>query len=167
MKYYFIAFLDKQKNSISLKNNYYNETDALNSLEHIAIEMIKDQQGLQQAQICVQTNSTLSDLLKDDTKLSHGLFIQKVDKQINLYEKKYVESIGWLSTSKEAKIDLIGEFSVVSYNLEDERHSCSCNRSSQKQSGNITIKTSLQENLITELLEKFKMENNGLKSSTL
>src|SRR5690349_11367577 len=106
MKYHIIYFLDAQ-NNVSLKEDYKTLNDAINSLEKVATEHIREQQGKQQVQLCRQYDKTSAQLLADPT-IREGLYLIKDGTCIHLYEKKNTIIPGTIWNSYEMKIFQVG-----------------------------------------------------------
>lgn len=149
MKYLLIYYLDHKNNDqVTIKDYYTSKDDAINSLEKVALEFIKEQQGKQQINICRQYEKSVDDILKD-TNIKEGLYIKKQGDIIVLYEKKNIIIPGTIWNSFDIKIDKIGMFNITEVNM-DLANKCTCNLSKQ------TITTKQSNKIVYTFLDEFK-----------
>ncbi|MEM3858127.1 MAG: hypothetical protein QW478_01830 [Candidatus Micrarchaeaceae archaeon] len=152
MRYWFIIFLDKLSDIVSIKSEYTSQENAAKALEKYVIDYIKDMNGIKQLEKCNRTN------VQDNVILNevdfNGLFYRKVDDKIELYEKKTVVVPGTLWNSLENKIIKLGIFMIVNYHIEDYKL-CSCN----------VARTTCHEKkeipFMNELIERLKDNKDG------
>src|SRR3972149_7695119 len=116
MRYYLIYFLDYKKNDlVNIKDVYITKEDAINNLERIAIEYVKELQGKQQADICKQ--DTTPEQLLADKAMKEGLYIRKTDDYIVLYSKTTIIIPGTIwGNSNKLQVQKVGQFNITEYN---------------------------------------------------
>ena len=118
MKYYFICFLDYMiGDAIHIKDCYKEKQDALNNLEKVAIEYVREFQGKQQAEKC-KIDKTPEELLMD-IACKEGLYIKTVNDTVILYEKVNYVLPGRFYNSNDLKVNKIGLFTISEYNFND------------------------------------------------
>ena len=159
MKYHLIYFLDHiDDNKVIIKDYYTSKDDALNALEKIAIDFIKEQQGKQQTSICKQYDKSIEDIQKD-TSIKEGLYLKKHNDSIVLYEKKNILTPGTIWNSFNLQVYKIGTFYTTDINIELTASMCSCNVASQK----TTVKQ--KNEIVYTFLDEFKtlLSTNSIK----
>lgn len=127
MKYYIICYIDyKNKDLISIKDQYLNKNDAINNLERIAIEFIKECEGKHQANKCKVDKDPTS--FVSDMAYKEGMYIRCMDETIVVYEKVSTMSNGIMWNSRETKVNKIGLFTISEWNIDDALFRCNCPR---------------------------------------
>jgi len=155
MKYFFVGYINLTTTQVDLKTYFYNHTDAVNRLENIALEYIKEHQGKQQLTYCVQHNKSLTDVI-NNVELTHGMFIQSENNSIHLYEKVCNSAQNWYGASySEYKINKLGTFFITNHILDDFK--CKCNVTSKQ-----TVGVNKINNVyLDELMNRLKNNTDG------
>lgn len=112
---YFIDLLISVPNT-TLKSSYDCTESALDDLELIALNYIREQEGIKQSSIALQNNKDINQILADDT-LKEGLYLKRVENSVLVYQKQKIILTGKLWNSYEMKIDKIGVFGITSSNI--------------------------------------------------
>lgn len=167
MKYHFICFLDYRiEGAIDIKDCYREKEEALNNLERIAIDYVKELQGKQQAEKC-KTDKTPEELLVDVT-CKEGLYITTVNNTVILYEKTNNILPGRLfGYSSDLKVNKIGLFTISEYNFDDsifrnkQQNSIAINPISNKKPSSNEKLTFHQKSNKEEVVDENVIVNNG------
>lgn len=122
MKYYFVGYYCHVSESMTLYDEFFSESDAINNLEKYALKHIKKAQGKKQVEICHKTEEEAA---KDSSFL--GMFIVRNGNKIVLMEKIIYIVPGMIWNSHETKIVKLGTFMVVQHDI-SEIKACGCNQ---------------------------------------
>lgn len=118
MFYYLVYFLDYKKlnknllDEITCKAIFNSRKAATGFLSEYAIDYVREYQGKQQTEICIQYDKTPEQILSDQ-KLKEGYYLGKKDDSIILYEKTQIKIPGTIWNSYELKINKIGMFNIA------------------------------------------------------
>lgn len=155
---YFIYFLDN-RNRLQIKNNYSSKYEAINNMENIAIDYIRELQGKQQVDVCKQYDKNIQQL-KIDTKIKEGLYLMKEGELIVLYEKSNTLIPGTFWNNYEMNLIKIGFFGLTEYYIEQVS-------STEKPKPPKPIQTIKTVDFVSELKKRFNngQENFGLRKS--
>jgi|688.fasta_scaffold738802_1 hypothetical protein len=121
MELYIVCFLDKLDNKIIIKDMCRSTRVAIEKLESIALDHVKDLQGKHQAEKCfIEKNA---DELLSDITIKEGLYIRREDDNLVLYEKvnKIIPGTLW-GHSYEMKVNKIGIFMICIYMNNDSTY---------------------------------------------
>ena len=117
MKAFIIYYIDNGMKMVQ-KDIYFCKELALNELDTVALDHVKQLEGQKQVAVAVQYGKSTSDIVLNK-ELKDGLYLRKEQDSVILYEKKDVVDTGIIFNGIKKDLVKIGSFGVIDIDFED------------------------------------------------
>jgi hypothetical protein len=108
----------KENNDVVPLSTFSLKNSAVNNIEIIAVDYVKEQHGKRQSLITLQLAKSV-DEIRDDENLKEGYYIRKESENYVLYEKARIKLEGVLWDSYKYQMERTGLFGIMEYDVND------------------------------------------------
>lgn len=163
MKYFVIYYINFTNFNVKLENSYSSQEEANENLLSTALNLVKEQQGKQQADIAIQNDKSEKELLTENFK--EGMYIKSTENNVYIYNKIKEIISGTFYNSWEMKLNKIGMFGVseVELNIPSPLPPVLPSGIIKPAIPKVNISQQIVAHYLDELKNKLKSGNFGLK----